>query len=257
VGEGGNGMAKRAIKSVLFLCTGNYYRSRFAEILFSSVAVKMGLPWRASSRGLALERGANNVGPMAVSAVQALEALGVRAAEAVARLPMQVTSDDLGRAALIVALKHAEHLPLLQERFPAWAGTVEFWHVDDAPEVLGLIEQEVMSLIARLLGGGQRPEHQPTEAAAPAAPPVKEPARKPVTLKVGRETAGRRGKGVTTVFDLPLDEDGVRKLAALLKQRCGTGGTVKDGRIEIQGDQRERIVAELEKLGYKVKRVGG
>ena len=84
-----------------------------------------------------------------------------------------------------------------------------------------------------------------------------ERAPKPVTLKVGRETAGRRGKGVTTVFDIPLDDDRVRELAALLKQRCGTGGTVKDGRIEIQGDQRERIVAELEKLGYKVKRVGG
>jgi hypothetical protein len=47
------------------------------------------------------------------------------------------------------------------------------------------------------------------------------------------------------------------ELAAKLKQRCGTGGTVKDGRIEIQGDQRERLVVELEKLGYKVKRVGG
>jgi len=46
-------------------------------------------------------------------------------------------------------------------------------------------------------------------------------------------------------FDLPFGEDGVRELAALLKQRCGTGGTVKDGRIEIQGDQRERVVAEL------------
>jgi predicted translation initiation factor SUI1 len=66
---------------------------------------------------------------------------------------------------------------------------------------------------------------------------VKEPARKPITLKVGRETAGRRGKGVTTVFDIPLDADGVRELAPMLKQRCGTGGTVKDGRIEIQGDQ--------------------
>src|SRR5689334_14306119 len=112
-------MAKRSEKAVLFLCTGNYYRSRFAEILFNSVAGRMGLPWRASSRGLALERGVNNVGPMAASAVQALEALGVRAAEAVSRPPAQVTTGDLGGAALIVALKHAEHLPLLHERFPA------------------------------------------------------------------------------------------------------------------------------------------
>ncbi len=249
-------MAKRNEKTILFLCTGNYYRSRFAEVLFNSVAGKMGLPWQASSRGLALERGGNNVGPMAVAAAQALEALGVRAAEAVTRLPAQVTTDDLERAALIVALKHTEHLPLLQERFPAWAERVEFWHVDDAPEVLGLVEQEVMGLVARILGGGQRQEGEPT-GAAPERPTAKEPARNPVILKVGRETAGRRGKGVTTVFDVPLDESGLRELAATLKQRCGTGGTVKDGRIEIQGDQRERIVAELEKLGYKVKRVGG
>lgn len=77
------------------------------------------------------------------------------------------------------------------------------------------------------------------------------------TVKVGRETAGRRGKGVTTVFDLPLTEDGMRELATMLKQKCGTGGTVKDGRIEIQGDHRDRIAAELEKLGYRVKRAGG
>jgi translation initiation factor 1 len=56
---------------------------------------------------------------------------------------------------------------------------------------------------------------------------------------------------------LPLDESGMLELAATLKQRCGTGGTVKVGKIEIQGDQRERIVAELEKVGCKVKRVGG
>ena len=217
----------------------------------------MGLPWRASSRGLALERGVNNVGPMAVEAVKGLEALGVRAADAAARFPAQVTSDDLERADRVVALKQAEHLPLLQERFPAWAEKVEFWHVDDAPEVLGLIEQEVMGLVARLLGGGERQGGQPSKAPIPERPASKEPTKKPVTLKVGRETAGRRGKGVTTVFDVPVDENGLKELAAMLKQRCGTGGTVKDGRIEIQGDLRERIVAELEKLGYKVKRVGG
>ena len=68
---------------------------------------------------------------------------------------------------------------------------------------------------------------------------------------------GRRGKGVTTVFDVPVDVDALKELATKLKQRCGTGGTVKDGRIEIQGDQRERIVGELEKLGFRVKRVDG
>src|SRR3984957_17882635 len=84
-------MAKPGDRTVLFLCTGNYYRSRFAEIVFNSVAGRMGLPWRASSRGLALERGVNNVGPMAVEAIKALESMSVRAADAVTRSPVQVT----------------------------------------------------------------------------------------------------------------------------------------------------------------------
>ena len=249
-------MRQRHEKIVLFLCTGNYYRSRFAEVLFNSVAGKMGLPWRASSRGLALERGVNNIGPMATSAIKALEAMGIRPGDNCARAPARVVVEEFAAADRIVALKRDEHLPLLQERFPAWTEKVEFWDVDDAPEVLGLIEREVMGLVARILGGGTREENQPVES-APALPATTEPAKKPLTAKVGRETAGRRGKGVTTVFDLPLDESGLRELAGTLKQRCGTGGTVKDGRIEIQGDQQRRVVAELEKLGYKVKRVGG
>jgi translation initiation factor 1 len=76
-------------------------------------------------------------------------------------------------------------------------------------------------------------------------------------VRVGRETKGRRGKGVTIISDLPLDETCLTELAAKLKTRLGTGGTVKDGRIEVQGDHRERIVVELEGLGYRVKRAGG
>lgn len=185
-------MAKRSEKTVLFLCTGNYYRSRFAEALLNSVAVRMGLPWRALSRGLALERGVNNVGPMAASAVKALEALGVRAGDTITRMPAQVTTDDLEGAAQIVALKHAEHLPLLQERFPAWAEKVEFWHVDDAPEVLGLIEQEVMGLVARILGGGQRRESQPTEGSHRPGVPAREGAG-----QEGDHVEGRQGDGGT------------------------------------------------------------
>jgi predicted translation initiation factor SUI1 len=223
--------------------------------LFNSVAGKMGLPWIASSRALALECGVNNVGPMAVLAVKALGTMGVRDTDAFTRLPVQVTSSDFERADRIVALKQVEHLPLLQERFPAWAEKVEFWHIDDAPEVLALIEQEVMNLVARLLGGG-KPSIAKAAIVSTSAPAPK-PAAPMLTAKVGRETAGRRGKGVTTVFGLPFGERELLELAAKLKQRCGTGGTVKDGRIEIQGDQRERIVAEMEKLGFKVKRVGG
>jgi len=62
---------------------------------------------------------------------------------------------------------------------------------------------------------------------------------------------------VTIVSDLPLNEGGLAELATTLKSRLGTGGTVKDGRIEIQGDHRDRIVQELEGLGYRVKRAGG
>lgn len=76
-------------------------------------------------------------------------------------------------------------------------------------------------------------------------------------IRIRRETAGRNGKGVTTLtgFELPATE--LQTLSKQLKQLCGTGGTVKDWTIEIQGDQREKLKAELEKRGFKVKLAGG
>jgi protein-tyrosine phosphatase len=251
-------MKQRQANTDLFLCTGNYYRSRYAEVLFNSVAGKMGLPWRASSRGLTLERGVNNVGPMEASAIKSLEARGLRAVPEFARFPIQVTVEDFEAAHWIVALKEAEHLPLLQERYPAWTEKVEFWHVDDAPEVLGLIEKEVMDLTARLIGGGRKRAEPTPEIAAEGVVTKKEtPKKSPPVVRLGRETKGRRGKGVTTVSDVPLDEAGLLELSTKLKDRCGTGGTVKDGVIEIQGDQRDRLAVVLEGMGYRVKRVGG
>jgi translation initiation factor 1 len=76
-------------------------------------------------------------------------------------------------------------------------------------------------------------------------------------VRVGRETKGRKGKGVTVITGVPLDAAGVLQLAARLKRRCGSGGTVKDGVIEIQGDHRDIVVAELQKEGWTVKRSGG
>lgn len=76
-------------------------------------------------------------------------------------------------------------------------------------------------------------------------------------VRVARETKGRKGKGVTLISGLALPEKELKALAKTLKAKCGTGGTVKDFVIEIQGDQRDTLVPELEKLGYRVKRAGG
>jgi translation initiation factor 1 len=76
-------------------------------------------------------------------------------------------------------------------------------------------------------------------------------------VRVRRETKGRGGKTVTTVSGVPLAEGPLALLAGELKRRCGTGGTAKDGVIEIQGDHREAIVSELSGRGYVVKLAGG
>ena len=76
-------------------------------------------------------------------------------------------------------------------------------------------------------------------------------------VRVSRETKGRKGAGVTIITGIPLDQAGLLDLARELKRRCGSGGTVKEGRLEIQGDQRELMLAELTKRGWKVKRSGG
>jgi translation initiation factor 1 len=202
-------MAKRQQKTVLFLGVGE--AAGVAEALFDSVAGKIGMAWKASSRN-----------------------------------PAEATPAELEAADWIVALDELAALP------PGWADRVEAWPVGDAES----IEREVIDLTARLIGGGRKREPAaPEPAEKPPAP--REKAKPAAVVRVGRETKGRRGKGVTTVWDVPLDEAGLEGLAARLKQRCGTGGTVKDGRIEIQGDQRDRVAAELEALGYRVKRVGG
>ena len=75
-------------------------------------------------------------------------------------------------------------------------------------------------------------------------------------VRVGRETKGRKGKGVTVISGVSLPEAELKTLGSRLKQLCGTGGTVREGVIEIQGDQRDRLVLWFEQNGYKVKRVG-
>jgi protein-tyrosine phosphatase len=143
--------------TVLFLCTGNYYRSRHAEEVFNHLAAEAGLPWQATSRGLALEFGVNNVGPMSRATQARLTALSIPHGPDL-RMPLPVTEHDLAEAELVVALKELEHRPLLTERFPAWADRVEYWAVHDvdfAPPDVALpeIEDRVRALVARLAAG--------------------------------------------------------------------------------------------------------
>lgn len=76
-------------------------------------------------------------------------------------------------------------------------------------------------------------------------------------VRVSRETQGRKGKGVTVITGLGLPEPELQRLATELKKRCGSGGSVETGRIEIQGDHRDRLVEELTRRGWTAKRAGG
>jgi protein-tyrosine phosphatase len=151
-------MSVNELPRVLFLCSGNYYRSRFAEELFNHWAPAQGVSYRADSAGLWPNCQTHNVGPMSSFTIHGLQERGVTLPAAL-RSPRDVTEEDLRSAALTIAVKEAEHRPLVQSRFAAFAERVEFWHVDDVgdspPSVaLPLLERGVRELLVRLGGAG-------------------------------------------------------------------------------------------------------
>jgi translation initiation factor 1 len=99
--------------------------------------------------------------------------------------------------------------------------------------------------------GDQRKKEQRPATNTKSLPPQQQ------TVYLHRESSGRGGKAVSLVKNLVLSEDDMKSLAKKLKQECGTGGTVKDGVIEIQGEHRQKMADVLQKLGYKVKIAGG
>ncbi len=140
------------MKTVLFLCTGNYYRSRFAEIFFNWHAPQRGLKWQATSRGLGLDP--CNQGPLSLHTILRLRDLGIPL-EGGQRLPMSASLRDFENADHIVAVKATEHRPMIERRFPTWPERVEFWEVHDLDcagpeEAMPCLEREVVALIGRL-----------------------------------------------------------------------------------------------------------
>jgi protein-tyrosine phosphatase len=135
---------------VLFLCTGNYYRSRYAEEVFNFRPRQMALNWRAFSRGAAERGSPNNVGPISPYALDALHAKGI-APDGASRVPLACKPEDFDNANLVIAVNEVEHRPLIERRFPKNAGRVLYWAVDDIEfldpiTALGTIDDHVQGL---------------------------------------------------------------------------------------------------------------
>lgn len=142
------------MSNILFLCSGNYYRSRYAEFLFNDLAKKAGIPWRAFSRGLAVDQPNNNIGRISSQTVAKLAEQGIIVPDDTP-FPTQVSVDDLADAQLIVAVKESEHRPMMQQRYAEWEDDVEFWTIHDldvetAAEALPKLHQTVTHLVEDL-----------------------------------------------------------------------------------------------------------
>lgn len=142
------------MKRLLFLCTGNYYRSRYAELVFNALAPAAGVRWQADSRGLNLAAGAGNTGPLSPFALRRLQHRGIEPPQPL-RFPQQVAEQDFSGADLVIALKRAEHEPMVSARFAAWTPRVEYWQVHDIdvalPSIaLAELDAQLDALLRRL-----------------------------------------------------------------------------------------------------------
>lgn len=140
--------------TVLFVCTGNFYRSRFAEALFNHHAQARGLTWRAFSRGLAIHFVGKDEGELSPYTRVALTERGIPLT-CTGDCRVQLAGEDLESASRVVLLDEVEHRPMLTQQFPDWLDRVVWWHVADlhattSNEALPAIEKLVLDLIDEL-----------------------------------------------------------------------------------------------------------
>jgi len=157
-------------KKVIFVCSANYYRSRYAEHYFNWLAGRVKLGWEADSRGLMVGTW-GNIGPISRHTAEALQRRGIPLEEG-PRDPKPLTLTDLAEADLVIAVKEAEHRALMAQQFPLWMDRIEYWHVDDldcaeSHEALPHLEQQIHALVDRLReedGGNGRGENGSRQA---------------------------------------------------------------------------------------------
>ena len=149
------------MQTVLFLCTGNYFRSRFSELWFNhQIALQgHGDDIRAVSAGLRVTSDSGNIGEMAIEAQIALQQRGVAVDPTQLAMPRQVTRDDVEQADVVVAVDADAHRPMVRELFPDLETKIRFWSVKDLDEVvagddpIALLQHQVDQLINALITG--------------------------------------------------------------------------------------------------------
>ncbi len=227
-------------KLLLFLCSENEEYGRAANSVFETEAKRMDVIWTSHSKVLNanVECDADNLASL----------------------------HDVQKADLVILLVKPGSNTQLKSHFSGWNGQHDVWEISDAENLERVVKQNVESLLVRLIlqGGKRKPlpgqggsDQRPGQNTVAQAGKQSDTVSSTDSVRVSRESKGRRGKTVTIISGLTLDDAKLQDLATRLKQICGTGGTVKDGKIEIQGDQCDRILAELHSRGYKAKRSGG
>lgn len=141
------------MKKMLFICSGNSFRSRFSEALFNHTVKEKGLDWEAFSRGLKVKAPKEEI---AAEAEALLKEKGI-SLDHTGTHRMPLTEEDLKNADKVVALKKDEHHPLMVEKFPAWAEKITYWDVHDLDpnepdqeDPLVLVEKNVLAVVDQL-----------------------------------------------------------------------------------------------------------
>ena len=143
--------SREVTKKVLFICTGNFYRSRFAEAVFNFHADRRKLPWQAYSRGLAIHWADGFLSPFTEAALTERQI----PISYTGHGRIQLTENDLESASLRIALDRAEHLQMMEQQFPNWTQRVQYWEIPDMPAVLPevalpYIESQTLRLLDHL-----------------------------------------------------------------------------------------------------------
>lgn len=134
---------------ILFICTGNYYRSRFAELYFNHLAPELNLESKSYSKGLNPSAFTNPISNTVINFCEELEI------KTYFRMPEKLFKEDFSKYDLFIALDELEHRPMVEKQFPQYADQIEYWHVADKPELspkiaLPLIAKSVEDLLYKL-----------------------------------------------------------------------------------------------------------